>query len=153
MSDIALVWRTRDADMGIENNDLAIDDGLETAVILSLFCDRRALDGDIPPDGSDDLRGWWGDATLDDVGDRYGSRIWLVAREKQQEPVLERIRQYALEALQWLIDDRVAERVEVEAEFIARGIAGIRVTVARPAAGEVEYRYNFTWQSQALRAA
>ena len=91
MSDIGLFWDRDSADFAIEANDLATDDGLETAVSLSLFTDRRAEDGDALPSGDADRRGWWGDDFPAVDGDRMGSRLWLLARSKQTPDVLERV--------------------------------------------------------------
>ena len=44
-------------DFVLLSGDLAIDRDLETAILVSLFTDRRADAGDRIPDGSADLRG------------------------------------------------------------------------------------------------
>lgn len=153
MSDIALRWNVYAADVAIEANDLATDEGLETAVILSLFTDRRAESTDPLPDGHVDRRGWWGDVFPAVPGDRIGSRLWLLGRETQRPAVLERAEGYAREALQWLLDDRVAAAVTVTATFPRAGMLGIAVTVTRPSADVVTYRYTAAWDGQAARVA
>ena len=62
-------------DCGMEAGDLVAEGSLRTAVILSLFLDRRAEDDDILPNGSDDRRGWWADtvAPMTDYGIGGGS--------------------------------------------------------------------------------
>ena len=149
--DIAILWRDTKGDIGIGRDDIEVDDGLETAVLLSLFTDRRADEGDILPDGQIDRRGWWGDSFPEVEGDRIGSRLWLLSREKQQQAVLDRAREYAMEALQWLIDDRVASRVEVTAEVVRTGVLGLTVVIERPQTDTVEYRFNYTWAAQEAR--
>jgi phage gp46-like protein len=153
VNDIALVWDTTKgaADFVVEDNDLLTDDGLETAVLLSLFLDRRAEDGDVLPDGETDRRGWWGDAFPVVEGDRIGSRLWLLARSKQTQEVVDRAKEYATEALQWLIDDKVAARVDVESEIVRNGIIGIGVSIHRPKQDVKNYRWNYTWASQEAR--
>jgi phage gp46-like protein len=51
LADLALVWSNTlgDADLAMIDSDLASDRGLETAVLLSLFTDRRAEPDDVPP--------------------------------------------------------------------------------------------------------
>ncbi len=151
MSDLALGWQTDMADLRIERGDLALDGGLESAIAISLFSDRRADDGDVLPAAEADRRGWWGDAVPAVEGDRIGSRLWLLAREKQTEPTLRRVEQCAAEALQWLVEDRVAERVEVAASVPRRGLLGLLVTIHRPKADPVEYRFTQTWAAQERR--
>ena len=126
---------------------LAEDDGLETAVTISLFTDRRANDDDELPSG-DDRRGWWGDALAEVSGDRIGSRLWLLSREKQLPDVLSRAREYALEALQWLVDDGVARSVNVEATSVRQGVLGLTVTIARTRGETARYRFESFWKGE-----
>lgn len=134
------------ADYALDTLGLVEDDGLETAVIISLFTDRQAGTDDDIPDGSGDRRGWWAD-TLS-AGDQTGSRLWLLSREKQTQAVLNNAREYALEALQWLVDDGVAGQIEVEAEIVRDGILGLSIAIYRPAAtSPIRYRYETLWRS------
>lgn len=153
MSDIAIRWDTAAGDLLVEADDLAVDDGLETAVILSLFCDRRAEPGDQLPSATDDLRGWWGDAVPDVDADRIGSRLWLLSRSTLSEAVVARAEEYAREALAWLLEDKVAEAVDVTAEVVRYGVLGLAVSITRPGKDAVSYRYNYNWAAQEARGA
>lgn len=150
MSDLALRWDPAAvaADLAVEANDLARDDGLETAVLLSLFTDRQAEVGDVLPAGENDRRGWWGDALPVVEGDKTGSRLWLLARAKSTPDARARAEEYAREALQWLIDDKVAERVEVAAEIPRVGMLGFLVTIHRPQKDPARYRFSHAWAAQ-----
>lgn len=138
-------------DCGMEAGDLVAEDSLRTAVILSLFLDRRANDDDILPNDSDDRRGWWADtvAPMTDYGigggsasgDHIGSRLWLLSREKQFAGVLERARHYAEEALTWLVEDGVATAVQVTATNPRQGWLVLEVTVTL--SDTSEYRETF----------
>jgi phage gp46-like protein len=151
MSDLRLTWDVHAADLSIAMNDLVMDEGLETAVLLSLFTDRRSNDGDVLPDTHSDRRGWWGDAFPVVAGDRIGSRLWLLYREKEEATVLVRAREYAREALQWLLDDQVAAAVDVEAEITRPGMLGLHIVITRPLSTPVEYRFSAVWAGQAAR--
>jgi len=153
MSDIRLTWDIFAADFTVVANDLETDDGLETAVLVSLFTDRRATDDDAIPDGTDDRRGWWGDSFPTVPDDLIGSRLWLLSREKQQQSVLVRAEEYAREALQWFLDDRVSDRIDVTTEFTRDGLLGLRVVIYRPRRAPAEFRYDYNWQAQQARAA
>jgi phage gp46-like protein len=144
MSDIKTIFRDFGGDWETLAPGLAEDDGLETAVAISLFTDRRAEPDDALPAG-DDRRGWWGDALAEVEGDRIGSRLWLLSREKQLVRVLPKAREYALEALQWLIEDGVALAVDVAAEIVAPGALGLLVEIRRPAGAPVKYRFERFW--------
>lgn len=120
MTDLALKRFSLDGnlrpsfDITIAEGDLARDDGLETAVILSLFLDRRANADDALPTGETDRRGWWADAYQD--ADRHtGSRLWLLRRETTTPQVVQRFREYCLEALNWMVKQGVARSVNVTA--------------------------------------
>lgn len=89
----------------------AVVNPLPRAVIISLFSWRRAN----PDDNAPVPMGWWGDTYPTVTGDRIGSRLWQLGREKITNNTLNRSRDYANEALQWLIDDGVAARVEASA--------------------------------------
>lgn len=139
------------ADLSLAGGLLATDDGLETAAIVSLFSDRRANADDPLPAGAADRRGWWGDALPPggDDADRLGSRLWLLAREKQTAEVVARAREYAEEALAWMVEDGVASLVEVEAEIVRTGVLGLRVTLHRPAGDAVSFRFQQAWAALA----
>lgn len=130
MTDLAITF---DADINvlnfsatINNGDLANDDGLRAAVLYSLFTDKRAESDDETPDATDDLRGYWGDSVL---GESEGSHLWLLTREKQTQQTLNRAQDYAREALQWLIDDGHATRVEVVGEWLRLGVLALQITI------------------------
>lgn len=153
MTDIALERnRLGSASVVIESNDLKTDEGLRTAVELSLFTDRQAEPEDVLPEPSTNRRGWWADAVPVVAGDKFGCRWWLLSRSKRTPDVLERAVTYAREALQWLIDDRVCERVDVTAEFLT-GVAGwaAAVTIHRPGSAPVRFRFDRVWAAEESR--
>ena len=148
MADIGLQWGDFNADLFLSNNDIGKDLSLETAIIISLFSDRRALETDELPGGGNDRRGWWGDSFPAAQGDRLGSRLWLLSREKQLPEVLRRAEEYAREALQWLIDDRVCTSFTVTAEIVRTGVLGLAIMINRPGATSLSFRYNYAWAAQ-----
>lgn len=111
----------------LNNGRLAIEDTLDSAVLISLFTDRRAHPDDVLPDRKTrthpvtlDKRGWCGDALMED-GDRIGSRLWLLTREKQTEETRRRAVEYCEEALQWMINDRLIASFDIDAQWHAGG--------------------------------
>ncbi|MBA1443517.1 MAG: phage GP46 family protein [Gammaproteobacteria bacterium] len=126
---------------------LTLDDGLQTAVMVSLFTDHRAEADDVIPDGTENRRGYWADAWPDIEGDLIGSRLWLLSREKQTQETLNRAREYAEEALQWLIDDGIAQSVSVTTEIVRTGVLGLLVEILRPSGELSEYRFNNLWEA------
>lgn len=146
MSDLTLIWDGSACDLAIDGNDLALDDGLRTALIVSLFSDRRARDDDELPGGDDDRRGWWADAWPQIDGDRIGSRLWLLGREKELSETLRRAREYAEEALVWLIADGIAKRIEVVPSVPRRGVLALAITLHRPDGGRENHQFDVLWE-------
>ncbi|GAA4651673.1 phage GP46 family protein [Kistimonas scapharcae] len=142
--DARLVFAGGGFDLLLSDADLARDDSLETAVIVSLFTDRRAEPGDVAT--GLDPRGWWGDS-FQDGDDRIGSRLWLLGREKLLPETAERARGYAREALQWLLDDGVAARVQVTAELQRPDRLALQVAIERPDGRREAYRFDHVWEA------
>lgn len=140
MSDVAIVWNdvARSGDVVASAGDLLTGGDLQTAVLVSLFCDRRAEPGDVLPEGVEDRMGWWADSETD----RIGSRLWLLKRAKREPSTLQRAEQYAHEALQWLIDDVVLVGVGVVAEWSGSGMV-LNVALTGPQGGVSSYRYGW----------
>ena len=161
MTDIALVLDddTFTADLMLSSGALVADDGLRTAILISLFTDARASeDANLPEEGNDRC-GWWGDQFAEGAGvdagtsndrNRIGSLLWLLGRGKATDANLRRAKQWAEEALGWLVRDRVASRVSVEVAI--QPIDGIRQRLAigvdlyRPG-GPDRQRFDFTWEA------
>lgn len=152
MADAAMVMTENGGELLLSGFDLERDDGLQTAVIISLFTDRRASPEQIPLElPQDDLRGYWGDIANATPSDQTGSLLWLLAREKQLPQILGRAQQYCREALAWMVEDLVATRVEVTAEFVAQGWMLLLVDIFRPTGSPVRYRFNYEWAAQAAK--
>lgn len=124
MTDIALVWDSVEsrADLVISAGALLLDDGLRTAVLISLMTDATARDDDNLADGdaaaAGDRRGWWGDVPLAGEATRpIGSRLWLLRRAKATEGTRLRAVTMAREALAWMVQDGICQRIEIEAEL------------------------------------
>lgn len=150
MTDLALIWDAPagTADLAVTDGALATDAGLRTAVIISIFTDRRARPDDVLPADDGDRRGWWGDVEPRVANDQIGSRLWLLAREKATTQTLNRARDYAAEALAWLIDDGVAKAVDIEVEAIGSPLSlvlALGVVVMR--ADGSRSRFALTWSA------
>jgi phage gp46-like protein len=131
--------------------DLQGDDGLLTAIIVSLFTDRRANADDPLPDERvgvpSDVRGWWGDHILEeDARDPLGSRLWLLSREKDMDVVVARAQQYTAEAVAWLIRGGHVADLRVRAFRAAPGYLGIEVLALPAPGGDDQTReWNFVY--------
>jgi phage gp46-like protein len=148
MFDFRHIWNpdSMSGDWQIVGGDLDTGGDLTTAVVISLFSNRVAGPDDPLPDGYDDRQGWWGD-TIN--GRPIGSKLWLLRREKATAETLNRARDYCKEALQWLLEDEVASRVDIDCQWNA-GVPSqlnIAVKVWRQAGGNpVELSFAWAWK-------
>ena len=145
--DIALLFKPGSpvGDIFLNGSDLGIDHDLETAVIVSLFTDKRAGEDDEPTEP--DRRGWWGDTFSAVENDGTGSRLWLLSRSKEIQENVNLAKFYAEEALQWIVEDKIAESVTVDAKIIRKGVLGLEINIVKPTGVQVIH-YQYAWNSQ-----
>ena len=74
-----------------------------------------------------------------------GSLLWLIHREKTTDEVAARAREYCIDALEWLKDEDIAERYEVEATLIRPFSLQIKIRIER---GNAK-RYAYLWDAVA----
>ena len=77
---------------------------------------------------------------------RIGSRLWLLAREKQLPETLRRAEEYAREALQWMTDKGVAQSVRVAGRWDGAGRLLLDVEIDRPRSEK--RRYSYLWSAR-----
>jgi len=122
--------------------------GLESAVTISLFTDRRAPADARLPDNTGDRRGWcltWRQRAALPDADELGSHLWLLSREKQTAEVVAKAQRYATQALAWLVKRKLAARVEVTAEVTGPGLLGLLIEVHRRDGTVWTKRYDYYW--------
>lgn len=152
--EIKITWDTdlAEGDFLFTDNDLDEEKGLTTSVIISLFTDARANDDDILPDPqSTDRRGWWGDTYPEIDNDKTGSRLWLLEREKTTEETLTRAKQYADEALAWMLEDSVVSKINVTAEragTVLQPILALLVKIFRTNGDPILLKFQGLWEAQ-----
>lgn len=149
MADIRTRWDGENltGDWLVSGGQLGADADLATAVLISLFTDRLAADDDVIPAGDGDRRGWWATAGMEEVHGvaQIGSRWWLLDRSKQTEAVRQDAEAYGAEALQWLIDQRVATAVTVSAAWAGIGALQVEIVITRNDGTKFERRYDLPW--------
>ncbi len=115
---------------------------LEVAVVSSLWTWRRAEDDDALPTPDADRQGWWGDAL---AGFSHGSRLWLLQRARASAETASRAREYAREALAWMVDEGLVSRVDVTAERTATHTIALTVDLYRAEDGRASMRFGDLW--------
>lgn len=134
-------------DLKLGDGDLEGDAGLETAVTISLFSDRRVKDEELPAPQTD-KKGWWGDMFPVVEQDKIGSRLWLLNREKRLPETLRKAEDYSKEALNWLIEDGVASSINVTATYDDLKRLQLAILISKPSGRES--RFQVLWDQQKI---
>ncbi|MGQ5976725.1 phage GP46 family protein [Serratia sp. IR-2025] len=116
-------------DIEIEHNGLSLDEGLVSLVLICLFTDARSDISDALPDGTDDRRGWPGDSFSDFP---WGSKLWLIDREKLTEEIRLRAENYATLSLQPLLRYGYARSAQVIATIHRINWLALSIVLTRP---------------------
>jgi phage gp46-like protein len=149
MPDISTFWaRTRRAGTGrlAGAGPGRQGDDLETAVLISLFTDRRADPDDVIPDGTGDPRGWWGD-TGRDRRSAPSSGCWSgPSRPRRPGCAAE---DYIDDALAWLVEDGIAASSRSTAAWQRRR-AGLGRHGHHHRAGGRQRVFNYQWAWKAV---
>lgn len=116
-------------------------DPLVRAVIISIFSWRRAE----PDDNPEQDNGWWGDSYPAVQNDRIGSRLYLLSRQKLTNKTALKAREYLSQALQWLIDDGVAARVDVTATRTGLGTLVASVVIHQRDGNLITLTFDDLW--------
>ncbi|CUW41148.1 putative Phage Protein gp46 [Magnetospirillum sp. XM-1] len=129
------------ADWRIAGGQLAMDDSMETAVMLSLFTEADAPAGIEIPDGLSPHR-WWGQAywpvllaslgVTAPAGMQLGSLLWTLKRAKQTEETRSRAIQYARQSLLWMPSIGLVADVQIDGTWTAPGVLELPVTLVKP---------------------
>ncbi|SPW71542.1 bacteriophage V tail protein [Escherichia coli] len=75
--------------------------------------------------------GWWGDTWPAVQNDCYGSRLWLLQRSKLTNQLVQTVRGYIRECLQWMIDDGVVSRIDLDIRRTGINELGNSITLWR----------------------
>ncbi len=120
--------------------DLAVERGLHTAVILSLFSDRRAGADDLLPLNVTDRRGWCGDEFGGLQSDEWGSHLWLGYYTKRTDDWLDFMRFAAEEALAHLVKRGLVDHVVVQTAWLSDERMGLTVSLYESTDANPVYR-------------
>jgi len=107
-------------DFNIIDGDFELTTGFETALLMSLFCEKRADASEMP--APELRRGWWGNTMLGYENYEIGSKLWLLEQARKDSSSLNLSKTYAQDGLQWLIIDGHAQAIKTDASFTIGGI-------------------------------
>lgn len=150
MSDLQILYDKKNSifDLVLLDGDLALDQGLESSLLVSLFSDSL-IDQDELPFQETKLRGWWADGVDETLNDSTGSKLWLLDRAKQNDENLTLAQTFAEQATQWLLDDVISSEIEVSTSYLESGVIEIDIDITKPQGNTVNYKFDSTWLGQA----
>lgn len=151
MADLALEWNVRErcADLVLGAEDLGTEEDMTTAVLLSFFLDRRAEPDDELPADDGDRRGWWADDHAEKEGDLIGSRAWLLDRSVSRVENAKKLEEYHREALEWMLEDGVVSRVDLEYEARKQMLLAA-IVFHRSGGPPIALRFAWAWEALGL---
>jgi len=114
------------------NGDLANETSLDSAIYMSLFCDKRADESEVQV--PELRRGWWGNE-LNEDGYEIGSKLWLLEQRRATQDTLNDCKDYIYNCLQWLLEKdaqgySIVKELQVDTAYQSRNVilANIRFT-------------------------
>jgi phage gp46-like protein len=149
MTDIQLTFNNTtgfcDWSVASGGGDLNTSETLETAVLLSLFTDKRAPD-DLTIYTNDRL-GWWGTTYLPSGQAELGSLLWTLYRSTITDgtAVLRTAESYCLDALNWLLTDGIASTVTCSAAWLSHSNLGLYINITQP--NGTKSQFSWVWST------
>ncbi len=90
-----------------DTGQILVEDFWDTAILYSIFGEKRADGSEMPV--PERQRGWIGN---ENTGFENGSKIWLYYQARVNSTTLNGLQNEASNALQWLVDDGIAESID-----------------------------------------
>jgi len=145
--DAVLIESSNGFDFNIDSNgDIETENFFDTALLVSIFCERRATASEVPE--SHQRRGWIGNEQGEN-GFEIGSKLWLFEQSRVTRSLLSDIEKVVFNALSWLIDDGFAVSIEAIAELKDNTVT-LTVTIETPSS-KVERRFYELWTQTGIR--
>lgn len=124
-----------------DDGDIKTDDSFDSAIVVSLFADRRALASQVLP--PELRRGWIGDEFT--PGFQIGSHLWLFDQSRHTQNVANDMGDAAQLAVDWFVKEELLESVRALGIRLDNGIE-LRIRFVRPN-GKVENRFFTFWEN------
>jgi len=130
--DVRLICTTDGGDVAFANGQPDMDQGLETAVYISLFSSKT----------------WWGNAL---GGSALGSDLETILSQTLSNRTRLDAEEYARQALRWMLEEGIAKAVTVAATIPRVDTLLLTVTVEQPGNAISRLRYQINWAAQRVR--
>jgi phage gp46-like protein len=138
---------TSDYDIQVgSDGDIVTKDFFDTAILMSLFCERRAGPSEVPE--SHRRRGWIGNEST--PGFEIGSKVWLYEQERVTRSIFNLLSQEAFNAFEWFIDDGFVISIKTN---VGLNNGSVELTVEFKRSGAKVETKNYTlWENTGNKA-
>lgn len=148
-------WAIAGAGEKLNRGGLRATAGLQTAVELALFTDRRCpADHPLAKYADGDLRGWWGNSIDEraDLGEaELGSLLWLLERAPLTDDIVRWSKALAEEALAPLIVQGAAAKMAIAAERVGGSRLNLGVSLyGHDGASVYARKFEILWEQVGL---
>lgn len=130
-------------DLSIVDGDIEGTPGFDTAIWVSLFSDARATASQVVI--PEYRRGWPGNLVSTVNGRDLGGLLWLVDQRRLNQKTLNEAVDYTRGALNWFLEDGIAQNVEVDGEIVPASGIQLNVTITS-FNGDTETHYVKLWE-------
>lgn len=135
--DLALFNTITAGDILSENGEPRMEQGLGTAVLISLFSGQKDK--------------FWGDKLSNDPSENYGGDFEVLADELDAtvENAL-KLEEAILSDLQWMKDEEIADKIEVTSSIENGDNIFFVLVITRPSEESEEFKFSNNWTGQFL---
>lgn len=123
-----------------ENGDIETSDFFDTALLYSIFGERRAAPDEVVDPQL--RRGWIGNGP----NFENGSKIWLYSQARLTRDNLNRIEDEAKKSLQWLVDDGLALSVD-EVTAVVQNSRPVLEIIIRRSRDKIDRKLYDVWEN------
>lgn len=122
--------------------DVAQELGLETALLISIFTNKK-----LP---TENRGGAWLDI-FEPAGESMGSLLWTLDRSKVTDKTPEIVRGMVLDSVQWMKDDKIIDEIEATATRDSKNSILITVQFIKNA-DKFRYTFSYNFENQTAKA-
>jgi phage gp46-like protein len=145
MIDIKLIDQGTHLDIDYASNgDFDMEDGFDTAIIMSLFCEKRASESEVSE--ATLRRGWIGNKYYNEDGGENGSKIWVHTEQGRiTNTNLNNVKNTGQLGLDWFVEQEFLNKIETGIVTVNRQ-PNLEVTLEYPNS-KVDTRYFDVWSN------
>ena len=109
-------------DFEFADGDFVSIDGFENALLMSMFCQKRASASQVPT--PQNRRGWWGNEALGLTDYNIGSTLWILSQAREDLLTLKDAKTFTEDSAKWFLEDGFLDEVRVVTSY--KRINGLR---------------------------